>query len=145
MMGAKMEGESLHAQHRKRFWRNLVIAGIGAAPIGFGVGWYAGHNEGDIDAFWSAAPDWLILSMLALAIATILYGSWRFYRSIDEVELQDNLWSSFAAYGAYAVLFPSWWVLAKAGITGEPNHWLIFFLALGIGLVAYLGRKWRAR
>ena len=144
MMGAMMDGENLHAAQRKRFWRNLAIGGLGAAPIGAGVGWGVGRSKGDFDAFWNAAPDWLILSLLVVAMASIVYGSWRFYQAIDEVELQDNLWSSFAAYGAYALLFPAWWVLGKAGITGQPNDWLIFFVALAVGMAAYLGRKWRA-
>jgi hypothetical protein len=139
-----MEGENLHAQLRKRYWRNLTIAGIGAAPIGFGVGWYAHHSNGEIDAFWSAAPDWAVIALLALAITALLFGSWRFYRSIDEVELLDNLWASSASYTAYILLFPTWWVLGKAGIAQEPNDWLIFFAALGSGTAFYLWRKWRA-
>jgi hypothetical protein len=140
-----MDGENLHAQQRKQFWRNLALAGIGAAPIGAGVGWGIGRSKGDFNAFWNASPDWLILSLLALAAATIIYGSWRFYRAIDEVELLDNLWASSAAYSAYALLFPAWWVLGKSGITGAPNHWLVFVVALGAGLAVYLARKWRAR
>jgi uncharacterized membrane protein YidH (DUF202 family) len=140
-----MDGERLHAAHRRRFWRTLAIAGIGGVPIGFAVGFGAGYTDGDRNAFWTWAPDWLVLLLLAVAVATVLYGSWKFMRSIDEVELQDNLWSSCAAYGAYALLFPSWWALGKAGITGEPNHWMIFFAALGVGLATYLWRKWNAR
>jgi hypothetical protein len=145
MMGAMMEGEKLHSEYRRRFWRTLAIAGIGGVPIGFAVGFGAGYSEGDLDAFWNWSPDWLVIALLGLALATIIYGSWRFYRSIDEVELLDNLWGSSAAYSAYALIFPTWWVLGKAGITAEPNHWLIFLFALGFGLALYLGRKWRAR
>ena len=144
-MGATMDGENLHEQHRKRFWRNLAIAGVGGIPIGFAAGFGAGYTKGDFDAFWNWAPDWLIIALLALAIGTLLYGSWRFYRSVDEVELLDNLWGSSAAYSAYSLLFPSWWVLQKAGITAPPNHWLIFLIAIGTGMAVYLGRKWRAR
>ena len=112
-----MEGENLHAQHRKRFWRNLIIIGLGAAPIGAVMGWGVGNKQG-FDAFWTMAPDWLVVSLLTLAVTTLLYGSWRMYRSIDEVELLDNLWSSAASYAAYSILFPVWWVLGKTGITG---------------------------
>ena len=144
-MGVTMDGEGLHAESRKRFWRTLGIAGIGGVPFGFAVGFGVGYTDGDYDAFWNWAPDWLVLLMLVLAVTTIVYGSWRFMRAIDEVELQDNLWSSYAAYGVYALLFPIWWVLGKAGITSEPNDWLIYLAALGIGLAYYLWRKWRAR
>jgi hypothetical protein len=30
-------------------------------------------------------------------------------------------------------------------MASEPNGWLIFMIALGAGLIAYVGRKWRAR
>jgi hypothetical protein len=139
-----MEGESLHEAQRRRYWRYLAIVGIGAAPMGFGMGWAAGRSDGDLNAFWDLAPDWLVIGLLGIAVATICYGTWRFYRSIDEVELQDNLWASSISYGAYALLFPGWWILSKTGMVGEPNDWLIFVVALGAGLAGYLGRKWRA-
>ena len=145
MTGTKMDGENLHEQHRKRFWRNLMIAGAGGIQIGFAAGFGAGYTQGDFDAFWNWAPDWLVIVLLGLTLAGLIYGSWRFYRSIDEVELLDNLWGSSAAYSAYALLFPSWWVLGKAGIVGEPHDIVIFVVALAAGSAVYLGRKWRAR
>ena len=138
-----MEGESLHAQHRRGFWRTLAIAGIGAVPIGFAVGFGIGY--GDPDTFWNWAPDWLVLLLLGVAVMTLLYASWRFWRSVDEVERLDNLWGSAMAYGVYAMLFPAWWVLAKSGMTSEPNDWTIFVVALVAGMAFYFGRKWRAR
>ena len=145
MMGAAMEGEQRHAEHRRRFWRTLGIAGIGGIPVGFAVGFGAGYTGGDFDAFWNWAPDSLVIGLLAFSLAAILYGSWRFYKSIDEVELLDNLWASSAAYSAYVLLFPLWWVLAKTDMAPPPNDWVIFLVALGSGLAFYLGRKWRAR
>ena len=138
-----MEGESLHAEHRRGFWRTLSIAGIGAVPIGFGVGF--GVGRGDRDAFWNWAPDWLVILLLGVAAVTLIYASWRFWRSVDEVERLDNLWGSAMAYGVYAMLFPAWWVLAKSGIASEPNDWTIFAVALIAGMAFYFGRKWRAR
>ena len=145
MMGVIMEGEKLHSEHRRRFWRNLMIVGIGALPIGFAIGFGAGHRGGDFDAFLTSAPDWQVIALLGLAVGGVIYGSWRFYRSIDELELLDNLWASSAAYSAYSLLFPIWWILSRAGIAVEPNQWLIFMVALGGGLATYLARKWRAR
>ena len=145
MMGAKMDGEELHEKHRRRFWRTLGIAVVAGMPIGIAAGFGAGLSKGDYEFFWSWAPDWLVLLLLSFSVATILYGSWKFMGSIDEVELQDNLWGSFVAYGAYVLLFPAWWVLGKAGITTEPNHWAIFLIVLTIGFGYYLWRKWRAR
>ena len=145
MTGEMMDGEQRHAESRKRFWRTLGIAGVGGVPVGFAVGFGAGYTDGDLDAFWNWAPDWLILALLAFSLVTIVYGSWRFYTSVDEVELLDNLWSSAAAYGTYALLFPTWWVLGKTGMAPPPSDWIIFLVALVGGLAFYLWRKWRAR
>jgi len=144
MMGAMMDGEQLHVAQRRRFWRTLGIAGIGGIPVGFAVGFGAGYTGGDFDAFWNWAPDGLVIALLVFSLAAILYGSWRFYKSIDEVELLDNLWASSTAYSAYVLLFPLWWVLGKTGMAPPPNDWLIFLAALGAGLAFYLWRKWRA-
>lgn len=141
----KGEGERLHDQHRKRFWQTLLIAGVGGIPLGFAAGYGAGFSGGNVDHFWTSAPDWLILALLVISLTAILFGSWRFHRSVDELELLDNLWGSWAAYGIYALLLPTWWVLGKAGITREPNDWAIYFAALGGGLGLYLWRKWQAR
>lgn len=145
MMGEKMDGEGLHSENRKRFWRTLGIAFVAGLPVGIAAGFGAGLSDGDYDYFWSWAPDWVVLLLLGFSVATILWGSWKFMRSIDEVELNDNLWASFVAYGIYALLFPTWWVLGKAGIAGEPNDWAIYLAVLTIGFGYYLWRKWRAR
>ena len=145
MTGVVMNGEELHAARRKRFWRALMIAGAAGMPIGFGVGFGFGYSKGDFDAFWTWAPSWLVVLLVAGAVFGLIYGSYRFMRTIDEVELQDNLWSSWAAYGAYAVLFPAWWAFGKAGMVSPPNDWIIYLAALAIGLVAYGKRKWDAR
>ncbi|QNN66101.1 hypothetical protein H9L12_06425 [Sphingomonas rhizophila] len=139
------EGEKLHAEQRRKFWRNLMIVGAFGAPLGFGVGFGFGKSRGDFDAFWTMVPQWLVVALVALSVGGLLYGSWRFYRSIDEIELVDNLWSSVAAYAAYAVIFPAWWALGKAKVTPEPNDWAIYLAALVIGLAAYGKRKWDAR
>ena len=146
MMGVTMtDGEKLHAASRKRFWRALMFAGAFGAPLGFAIGFGFGKSRGNFDAFFEWTPDWLVIALVAFSAAGFLYGSWRFKRSIDEVELQDNLWSSTAAYGAYALLFPCWWVLGKAGVVPQPNDWIIYFVALVAGLLAYGKRKWDAR
>ena len=56
---------------------------------------------------------------MALSLAAFAYGTWRFVKVIDEVELVDNLWGSTAGYYVYAALFPMWWALAKGGVVAE--------------------------
>ena len=147
-MGAVMdkgEGERLEQGRRRRFWTVIGLLLAAGAVTGFVAGYAGAHQDVPPDAMLRTVPDGVVIAFLAFAIAAFSYGCWAFLKAIDEVELADNLWGSTASYYAYAVLFPSWWLLSQAGITPQPNHWAIFFASLTAGLAAYGYRKWRAR
>ena len=148
MMGevmSKGEGELLEDGRRRKFWRVIGSIFIAGMVLGAVIGFVAAHNDVPIEETFSALPDAVVIAFLAFGIVAFTWGCWAFVKSIDEVELADNLWGSTASYYAYAVLFPSWWVLGQAGITVPPNHWLIFFLSLAAGMAVYGFRKWQAR
>ena len=148
MMGVAMqlgEGERLESRRRRQFWTVIGAIMAAGAATGFVTGFVAGHKEVPADQVWAAMPDGLAIAIVALALIAFNIGCWAFARAIDEVELADNLWGSTAGYYVYVMLFPAWWALGKAGVTSDPNHWLIFFAALAGGGIAYLWRKWRAR
>ena len=139
------EGERAEAQRRKTFWTGLGVIMVGGTVTGLLTGISAAHNDYKADAIWTDVPQPFAIALIAASLIAFLYGSWRFFRAIDEVELVDNLWASTAAYYAYATLFPLWWVLAKIGVLPAPNDWAIYLIALGGGGAIYLWRKWRAR
>ena len=139
------EGERVEARRRKIFWTSLGIIAAGGAIVGFFTGIRAASKNVGFGESWSGLPEGLVIALMAVSLMAFLYGTWRFFKAIDEVELVDNLWASTAAYYVYGVLFPIWWVLGKSGIVAEPNDWAIYIVALGAGMVIYLGRKWRAR
>lgn len=141
----KGEGERLEQGRRRKFWTVIgLLLGAGAVT-GFFAGYAGAHQDLSPDGMLRAIPAGAVIAFLAIAIAAFSYGCWAFLKAIDEVELADNLWGSTASYYAYAVLFPSWWLLGQAEITPMPNHWAIFFISLAAGLAAYGYRKWRAR
>ena len=146
MKGAHMErgeGERLHSARRRKFW--VLIGGLAAigAVAGFGTGFVEDNliNGGQID------PGLATAASIGIVVVAILaaWGSWRFFVTVDEVELADNLWGSLIGFYAYALLFPAWWALWKIGRAPEPDDWLIFGAAMVTATVAYLVRKWRAR
>jgi hypothetical protein len=139
------EGELRERARRRRFW--TVIGCIAAAGMltGFVSGFFAGYNQVPPDQVWASVPDGLAIGFVAAALIAFNIGCWAFVRSIDEVELVDNLWGSTVGFYIYAMLFPAWWVLSEAGVVAEPKHWFIFAASLGAGGIAYLWRKWRAR
>jgi len=120
----------------------MLIAGM---VLGLFTGITAASKDIASAEIWTKIPQSLAVGVIAVSLAAFVYGCWRFYKAIDEVELVDNLWASTAAYYLYATLFPVWWALGKADVLPEPSDWGIYFAALGGGALAYLWRKWRAR
>ena len=134
------EGERLYAEQRKRFWRilgGLLLLGFATGLIGS-----AALNIAD-----DGSADWPVWAPLAGTIGVVLvaigvaYGSWRFFTSVDEVEIADNLWGSLVGFYLYAILFPSWWALNKLGQVPEPNDWAILLASVFTALAVYGYRK----
>jgi hypothetical protein len=142
MRAAQMgEGERLHAQRRKRFWTILaallVLSGIG----GFATGFLAGFNdarEGGSAGYMTAGTIGVVILVVGAA-----YGSWKFFQSVDEVEIADNLWGSLVGLYVYAFLFPAWWVLNRLDQVPEANDWAIFGASMISAVAVYLYRKVR--
>lgn len=138
------EGERLHAARRRKFWILLGALGLIGAVAGFGTGFVEGRAASDP----ASLDPWMVTAasagVILVAIAAA-WGSWRFFVSVDEVELADNLWGSLIGFYAYVLLFPAWWALWKLGRVPEPDDWTILGVSVVTATVAYLVRKWRAR
>jgi len=136
------EGERLHSERRKRFWR--IMGGLLA--LGFITGIVAGFALQVSDAGQDSWPAWVpvagSIGVVLVAIG-VAYGSWRFFVSVDEVEVADNLWASMIGFYVYAILFPAWWAMHKLSVVAEPNDWAIFIAAMFSALIVYGYRKVR--
>jgi hypothetical protein len=138
------EGERLHARRRRRFWVILGSLALLGAVAGFFSGFTMGFADakgGDISAEMRAFG---AAGILLLAAATA-FGSWKFFVSVDEVEVADNLWGSLIGFYAYAILFPAWWLLSRIRLVGPPDQWAIYGVAMLTATAAYLYRKWQSR
>jgi len=136
-------GEKLHADRRRRFW--LTLGGL--AAVGFVVG-AVGQGATEISTRGGELPGWAPLAGgigVVVAVLLVVYGSWRFFVSVDELELADNLWGTLYGYYWYAILFPTWWALNKLGWVPMPDHWAIFISSMIVAGAVYLYRKWRLR
>ena len=137
------EGERLHAARRKRFWTILggllVIGMIG----GFVGGFVTAMNDSDSTVL-SPSVIYLAAAGVLLTAALTAYGSWKFFVSVDEVEVADNLWGSLIGFYAYAIMLPVWWAFAKLGLAHDPNQWVIYGATFIIACLAYFYRKWRS-
>lgn len=138
------EGERLHAEKRKQFWKLLG----GLALIGMALGFVGGFVTGHADARGAeVSAEFKTIGAAGVVLLAILaaYASWRFFVSVDEVEVADNLWGSLIGFYTYAILFPLWWALAELDQAPEPDDWVIFITSMIVATAAYGVRKWRSR
>jgi hypothetical protein len=138
------EGERLHAERRQRFWKMLGALAACGAVAGFFGGLAMGYGDGGgarhLPLMRTIGAVSLLIGMIAAA-----YGSWRFFQQVDELEIADNLWGSLVGFYIYALLFPTWWMLAKLERAPEPNDWIIYAASMIGGVAVYAYRKWQQR
>ena len=138
------EGERLHAQRRKRFWTILGWLLL----IGLAAGFLSGFVAGFIDGRRGEGTLGLtVIGTIGIAVLVVgvIYGSWRFFTSVDEVEVADNLWASLIGFYAYGILYPAWWALSEIQVTGSPDPWVMYGITMLTATAAYFYRKWQSR
>ena len=145
------EGERLLAARRRRFWTIIAVMVASGALVGFFSGMYAGYTDAQREKGGIAAlepSDFpVLLRFAAVLVAVLAFAAltWWFVRSVDELEIADNLWASTTGLYAYSIAFPAWWALWKLEVTREPDDWTIYAATLVITGLVYLWRKWQAR
>ena len=138
------EGERLERERRKKFWRLIgILAGAGAIA-GFIFGFVIGAGEVTGEPLSATARS---IAAAAIVVANLagVYFSWRFFMTVDEVEVRDNLWASLIGFYVYGFAFPTWWALSWLKVAPEPNAWILYAAAMLSATAAYGVRKWRSR
>ena len=138
------EGERLDAQRRRKFWR-LVSA---LAAVGAIAGFVFGFIYGGADAAGEPVSDTAkAAAAVTLVVATLAgcYFSWRFFSTVDEVEVSDNLWASLIGFYIYVFGFPTWWALSWLEMAPKPDEWILFAVVMLSTAATYGARKWRTR
>ena len=135
------EGERLHDQRRKHFWKivgGLMFAG-GLTGFVAGMALVLGDGGGpNRHMFETIGAAILILSVILAS-----YGSWHFFAKVDELEVADNLWGSLVGFYTYAFLFPTWWGLNWLNRAPEVNHWVVYAASVTTATAVYAYRKYR--
>ena len=138
------EGERLEKERRRKFWRLVLLLGAVGGVAGFVFGFIHGAADAAGQPVSGTART---AAAVALMVGTIGggYFSWRFFTSVDEVEVTDNLWASLIGFYVYGFAVPLWWGLSWLKVAPEPVDWIIYVVVMLSATAAYGVRKWRSR
>lgn len=132
----QMSGEDRLRARRAKFWKTIVVFMIVAAVAGFVSGLTTGFTGKDI----TMIPALAVAGVIAGLVGFVALSVW-FYRTVDELEVADNLWASMIGFYVYAAALPAWWALREAGVAPAINHWAIYIASVAAATIVYLWRK----
>ncbi len=128
-------GEQMLNTRRGKFWRLVVFGMVVATATGLALGIAsAAITLGDI-------PSWVIVPLLILTAAGFVWFTLKYYRSIDEVDLLDNLWAN--TFGLYAIIIGAggWLILAEIDIMPPVDIVALVTGTLFMTFAAYFIRR----
>ena len=130
---------------QRRYWLAL---GFCAALGGIIGGWLQIANSTDARAGLvlvdgsPLAPGFAI-GASALWVFGMVFGMIFYHRAIDDHEEHAWLWAGLAAWYAFGLAAPVWWVLHRASLVPPPDVMLLFLFALIVNAVVWLWLKYR--
>ena len=137
-------GEERLRERRRRFWR-LVAQGVAVGGVaGLVVGFVGGFSKGWQDA-GGATIGWVLWPVLAIVLAVFSRYCVKYFRRVDELDVQDNLWASLIGLYGFLVGLPSWHALHLVGQLPPPDLYVLYALTIAVACVAYGWRKIRHR
>lgn len=131
------EGEQRLKRRRRQFWM-LVAAGIG---LGMAMGFVMGFMGG-IHQYRPVSP-LIIWPAVGVSLVLFVWYCAAYFRRIDELDLQDNLWAGMIGLYFYIVVLPLWFFLNDMGQLPQINHWVVWTATMIVTLATYGWRKWR--
>ena len=137
-------GERRLAEKRRKF-RRLIVQGVVVGMVGgIVVGFVGGFTKGWQDA-GGGAIGWLLWPVLAVTIIVFARYCRDYFRRVDELDVQDNLWASLIGLYAFIVALPSWHALNLVGQLPPPDAYALWVIAIATAALAYAWRKLRHR
>ena len=134
-----LSGEARLKARRRKFWMYFAAALLVSMIAGLLSGMSAKlYQDGTI-------PVWLPVLALFIVIAGLICGTWQYFRSIDEIDLMDNLWAHTIGLYAGVLSYLAWFILADMQIVGDPSAMAIVAIALIATGAAYGLRKLNIR
>ena len=94
-------GEARLRRRRRRFLSWMALATIGFAVLGAVSGYLYAASEG------GAAAPWIVFPLALAAIVGLIVFTLAYFRRVDEVDRQDNLWASLVGLYFYRAALPT--------------------------------------
>lgn len=126
------------AARRRQFWIFSALAGAGFI-VGLSVAILEPQDAGILTGGTIPAPLAIILCLITLV--AIVAGSWRMWRTADEVDRSQHLWANSAAVMVAMLGYIIWFMLWKGGLASEPSAHPIFLATVITGSATYLWKK----
>ncbi len=83
------------------------------------------------------------IAAAAILVVSIVYGSWRYFRTVDEVERRDNYLANSIGLYFYMLGYAGWYLLWRGQLVPEPSHELLFGATFTVTMIAYFWKKLR--
>jgi hypothetical protein len=137
-------GERQLRDRQRKFRRLVAAGGLVGGVIGLAVGVTGGLAEGWQRA-GGASFGWVLWPVLAVSIAFFARYCVRYFRQVDELDVQDNLWASLIGLYAAIIAYPAWEALYRVGQLPAPTALGVWVSGIVAACVTYIWRKVRHR
>jgi hypothetical protein len=116
-----------------------VMMGVGLVlGIVLGVG-----SDGDIDGILNGPIDKVVvLAAIAVWLVAVPYGTWLWWKSVDEHEAGAYRDGGLIAIHAYIFLAPTWWLATRAGLAPPQDPMLVLLLVSAVWGAAWFVRQY---
>jgi hypothetical protein len=135
-----LSGEAIERGRRRRKLTILALIFLLAFPAGFLVGFTEAEELLISEDRW---PPALALGLSFAYLGLVLGGALALSRQVDEVERMITYKAANVAAGAYAIIYPVWFLWWKGGFVAEPMHLALYAGFLIVFALASLFYRFR--
>ncbi len=132
---ATITGEERLRRRKAAFWRYMTLA--------FAVAMIAGLASGFLTemADEGALPNWVPLLAWVVIVLGMVWFTRDYFRRVDELDLQDNLWAHLYGTYAAAAIWTTWYLVADLQLAQHPSGGTTMFILFASVLTVYGLRK----
>ena len=134
------EGEALERARRRRKFAIFALIFALAFPAGFAVGFTEAEELLVPGDRW---PPALALGLSLAYLGLVLGGAIALRRQVDEFERMAQYKAISTAAGAYALIYPVWFLWWKGGFVPEPMHAALYVGFMIVFMIASLFYRFR--